>query len=174
MKVSHRIDPKSLDHRERQLWVLALMAVVVLLTGTAQLHAQRRTATASLTLQVRPEELLQAQADGVVLKIRLGRGSSARLWAANACTLPSPQSYVIAKSGIHDIPYNALAPVTSGPRGSSQRVCLVSSDGVLSDSLPVEILATGHSAGMQGPTSPDVSAGVETTAQAGTPSFSNP
>src|SRR5208282_5200084 len=61
----------------------ALISVIVLLTGEIPLCAQTRTATASLTVQVRPEELLQVQNGSVALKVRLASGATARLWAAN-------------------------------------------------------------------------------------------
>ena len=91
----------------------ALIVLIVLLTGVPELYAEGRTATTSLALQVRPEELLQDQNGSVVLKIRLARGTTAGLWAANSCTSPSPQSHVITMSGIYSIPYSALTPVSS-------------------------------------------------------------
>jgi hypothetical protein len=127
----------------------ALVVVIVFLAGTSPLYAQGRTATASLELQVRPEELLQDQDGSVVLKIRLARGTTARLWAANSCTSPSPQSHVITMSGTYSIPYSALAPVSSNLSPGTMQVCLVSSDGMLNDSLPVKIMGTGNGAVMQ-------------------------
>lgn len=160
----------------------ALIVVVVLLTGVPQLYAQGRTATSSLALQVRSEELLQDQNGSVVLKIRLAHGTTASLWAANSCTSPSPQSHVITMSGIYSIPYSALTPVSSNPSPSTTQVCLVSSDGMLNDSLPVEILGTGNGAAMQGATpliapsgvSLEVPAGWMVTARSGTTTWSNP
>jgi hypothetical protein len=160
----------------------ALIGVIVLLTGVIQLYAQSRTATASLVLQVRPEELLQDQNGSVVLKIRLARGTTARLWAANSCTSPSPESQVITMSGIYSIPLNALRPVISDPNSSASHVCLLSSDGVLNDSLPVVMMAPGNSTRGQGPphlTAPsgvsvDMLAGWAVATQAGTTTWSNP
>ncbi len=160
----------------------ALIGVMVLLTGLNQLYAQGRTATPSLVLQVRPEELLQDQNGSVVLKIRLARGTTARLWAANSCTTPSPPSHVITMSGIYSIPHRVLTPVISNPSPSMMRVCLVSSDGALNDSLPVEILGIGSGAAVQGSTplvAPsgvpvDVPAGWVATTRARTTTWSNP
>jgi len=160
----------------------ALIGVMVLLTGVNQLYAQSRTATPSLVLQVRPEELLQDQNGSVVLKIRLDLGTTARLWAANSCTSSSPQSHVITMSGIYSIPLSELASVNSNPSPSAMRVCLVSSDGALYDSRPVEILGTGNGAAVQGPTplvAPsgvpvDVPAGWVATTRGGTTTWSNP
>jgi hypothetical protein len=159
----------------------ALIGVIVLLTGALQ-HAQSRTATASLVLQVRPEELLQDQNGSVILKIRLARGTTARLWAANSCTSPSPESQVITKSGIYSIPFNTLRPAISDPNSSASHVCLLSSDGMLSDSLPVVVIAPGNITREQGPpnlTTPsgvsvDVPAGWAVNIQVGTSTWSNP
>jgi len=160
----------------------ALIVAVVLLTAAPQLYAQGRTATSSLALQVRPEELLQEQNGSVALKIRLARGTTAGLWAGNSCASPSPQSHVITMSGIYSIPYSALTPVSSNPSPSTMQVCLESSDGVLNDSLSVEILGTGNGAAMQGSTpviAPsgvlvEVPAGWMVTAGSGTTTQSNP
>jgi hypothetical protein len=160
----------------------ALIGALVLLTGEIHLYAQSRTATASLILQVRPEELLQEQNGGVVLKIRLARGTTARLWAANSCTSPSPQSHVLTISGIYNIPLSAFTPVSDNPTPSTTQVCLLSSDGVLHDSLPVEILGTGNGAAVEGATpllapsdaSVDLPDGWVVTTRAGTTTWSNP
>jgi len=160
----------------------ALIGLIALLTGALQLYAQSRTATTSLVLQVRPEELLQDQNGSVGLKIRLARGTTARLWPANSCTSPSPESQVITQSGIYSIPFNTLRPAISDPNSSTSRVCLLSSDGMLSDSLPVVMTAPGNSTGEQGSphlTAPgavsvDVPAGWAVTTRAGTTTLSNP
>jgi hypothetical protein len=153
-----------------------------LLTGVPQLYAQGRTATASLVLRVRPEELLQEQNGSVLLKIRLARGTTARLWAANSCTSPSPESQVIIFSGNYTIPLNTLTPVSSDLAPGATHVCLMSSDGVLNDSVPVVILGTGNGATVQGATpqlapsglSIDVPDGWAVTTRAGTTTWSNP
>jgi hypothetical protein len=160
----------------------ALIVVIVFLTGVPPLYAQGRTATTSLALQVRPEELLQDQDGSVVLKIRLARGATARLWAANSCASPSPQSDVITMSGIYSIPYSVLAPVSSNLSPTTGQVCLVSSDGMLNDSLPVKILGTGNGAAMQWSTASiaprglsfEVPAGWRVPARSGTTTRSNP
>ena len=62
------------------------------------------------------------------------------------------------------------------------QVCLVSSDGVLNDSLPVEILGTANGAAKQGSTpliassgvSVDVPAGWAVTIQSGIATWSKP
>lgn len=121
----------------------ALLGVILLLAVVPRLFAQGRTGASSLTLQVRPEEVLQNQDGSVVLKIRLARGTTARLWAASSCTSPSQASQIITLSGMYRIPLTAFA-LASGST-SPMRVCLASTDGVLNDSLPVELLGTGNS-----------------------------
>ena len=121
----------------------ALLGVILLLAGVPRLFAQGRTGTISLTMQVRPEELLQNQNGSVVLKIRLARGTTAHLWAASSCTSPSQASQVITLSGMYSIPLTAFAPASGST--SPMRVCLASTDGVLNDSLPVELLGSGNS-----------------------------
>jgi hypothetical protein len=160
----------------------ALSTVIVLLTGAIQLAAQSRMATASLSVQVRPEGLLQAQSGSVALKIRLSRGTTARLWRGNDCASPSPQAYLISMSGTYNIPFGALksAVVDAGQR--TKRVCLASSDGLLNDSLPVEISEAGTSSAGQGPvslTAPSpvslaVPVGVVVTTQGATTTWSTP
>ena len=66
-----------------------LLGLLVLLAGGAQVFAQGRMGAAALRLQVRPEVLLQDRGGSVLLKIRLARGATARLWAATSCASPS-------------------------------------------------------------------------------------
>ena len=167
----------------RGLWAMAaLISVIFQMTGEIPLYAQARTAAASLTVQVRPEEMLQVQNGSVALKVRLASGATARLWAANSCTSPSPESQVIITSGIYTIPLNTLTPVGSHPGPSAGQVCLMSSDGVLNDSRPVDVLGTGAGAAVHGATSQiapsgvsvDVPDGWAMTTRAGTTTWSNP
>ncbi len=159
-----------------------LALVAALLACAAQLYGQSRTTTSSLTLQVHPEELLQAQSGSVLLKIRLARGTTARLWAANTCTSPSPQSHVITMSGVYSIPFSSLAAVSGESGRPMMLACLVSSDGALSDSVPIEVLGAGNSSGIQGATVlrgpggilSDVPVGWAARTQAGTTTWSNP
>jgi hypothetical protein len=160
----------------------ALIVVISLLTGVTQLYAQGRMATASLILQVRPEELLKVMNGNVMLKIRLARGTTARLWGANSCTSPSPDAQVVTMSGTYSFPWSALTPVSSNLSPSTMQVCLVSSDGMIYDSLPVEILGTGYGAAMQqstlqvvpNPVSVDVPAEWSVNDGSGTRTYSNP
>jgi len=158
-----------------------LIVGIALLVGAPQLHAQGRFASASLVLQVGPEEFLKDLNGNVMVKIRLARGTMARLWAANSCTSPSAESHIIAVSGIYTIPYSALTPA-GGPSSGSTEICLASSDGVLHDSLPVENLGAAIGAAVQGATplmasrggSPDVPAGWVVSTQAGQTTWSRP
>ncbi len=158
----------------------ALIFGIVLLAGLPRLYAQGRMATSSLVLQVRPEALLQDRNGSIVVKVRLARGTTARLWMANSCTPASRESHIITFSGIYTIPHGALTPVSNNPSGGATQVCLASSDGVLNDSLQVEILEAANGTPVQGATpliapsgiSIDVPAGMTVTTQAGTATWS--
>ena len=151
-----------------------------MLTGAILLYAQSRPASTSLTLRVPPEDILQIQNGGVALKIRLARGTTARLWEAASCASPSPDSQVIIASGAYTIPLKTLIPASSNPIPSTMQVCLASSDGVLNDSRPVDTssVANGVAAQGQAPqlerTGVDAPAGLLVTTQAGITTWSNP
>jgi hypothetical protein len=161
--------------------VLIVMSVA-LLTGTLGLHAQSRTATTALVLQVRQEELLQVQTDQVALKIRLARGRTAQVWVANSCTSPMLESLTITQSGTYTVPLATIGATTSDSPGGIAYVCLLSSDGVLQDSVSIRAVAPEDSVGrkevrqltgVDGASAPTVAAPVLTT-QAGTTTESNP
>lgn len=162
--------------------VATLVGALIFLTSAISLYAQRRTATTSLELRVRPEELLRVQNDSLVLKIRLAPGTIASIWAANSCTSPAPQSRVISASGTYTLPLHALMSMLSNPTSSATQVCLASSDGVLNDSVPLGILATGNGAAVHGETPQLAPNGVSivapdgwaVTTPAGTTTWSNP
>jgi hypothetical protein len=152
--------PIRLGYRRARGRTAALIVLsTVLLTCALPLRAQSRIASTTLVLQVGQEDLLQLQSGNVALKIRLAAGRTARLWVASSCTSPSPESYLIAKSGTYSIPFNALEPVSSEPPSGAAYVCLLSSDGVLNDSLAVGINAM---------------TGQVVTTQAGTTTVSKP
>ncbi len=153
----------------------AFVAIALLLNGAVQLYAQGRTSTASLVLQVRPEVLLEDQNGSVGLKIRLARGATASLWAANSCTSPSAPSHVIiSMSGFYSLPLSALIPASANPNPSTTQVCLASSDGALNESLTVEVMGTGNGAAVPGATSLIAPIGVVVATQAGTTTWSKP
>ncbi len=86
----------------------------------------------TLVLSVRPEAaLMWMGADAVRLKIRLAPGAQARLWGDASCVAPAADAYVVARSGTYVI------PVSSIPNSNSGNICLASSDGALSRTLPV-------------------------------------
>jgi hypothetical protein len=162
--------------------MVVLAGLFVLLSGVSLAHAQGRMAASALLLQVRQEVLLQDRNGTLVVKIRLARGTSARIWAADSCASPSPESSVISASGIYTIPHTAFAPVSSSAASAATQVCLASSDGVLHDSVPMEILgAEGLTAGqMTMPrTAPngvavDAPSGWAVTSEAGKATWSKP
>jgi hypothetical protein len=101
-----------------------------LFTMTLPAIAQQ-ISTGQLYVAVRPE--LSATLDGsgsVQVRIRLAPGAQARVWTSAACAAPSPDSYVIARSGIYRIAVDTLP-------GSGAMVCVASSDGRLSSSTPL-------------------------------------
>jgi hypothetical protein len=112
------------------LVVLACLAVGMLWVPPAP--AAPHTATASLTLQVRPEARLDQEGAFLRVKIRLARGADARLWSATACGAPLADTLVISRSGTHTIPLSALG----APAG--ENICLASSDGTLRLAQPVQ------------------------------------
>jgi hypothetical protein len=174
--------PSTARARGMTAALIGIIIFLTLLTGEIQFYAQGRTATASLVLHVQPEELLQARNGSVVLKIRLARGTTARLWAASSCASPSAESQVIMASGTYTIPNNTLTPVRSSSAPGTMQVCLLSSDGVLHDSIAVEILGAGNAAAAEGATQAIAPNGVSVavpdgwvvTTQAGTTTWSNP
>ena len=125
---------------------MLLLLVALVFVSAQSLQAQGRVAATSLLLRVAPQEQMELQGDALAVKIRLARGTTARLWMANACTSPSSESQVITASGAYTIPLNTMTEVSSGPNGSTAQVCLMSSDGMLSDSRPVQLMASGNSA----------------------------
>jgi hypothetical protein len=91
----------------------------------------QQISTGQLYVAVRPE--LSATLDGsgsVQVRIRLAPGAQARVWTSTACATPSPDSYVIARSGTHRIAVATLP-------GSGTTVCIASSDGRLASSTPL-------------------------------------
>lgn len=122
-------------HGRMRLLILMLLA---LLTSTLELHAQSRTATSALVLQVRQEEFLQLQTDQAALKIRLAGGRMARIWSDTACTSPSVGAIVITKSGTYNFPLSDIQATNKNSGDAAGAICLESSDGVLHDSIPLK------------------------------------
>lgn len=110
---------------------IALVMASMLGSGVAA-HGADMTAHSQLMVQVRPEAALETLGgDAVRLKIRLAPGAQARVWTADSCGVPAPNTYTVAQSGIHVIPISTLA------NGSSSNVCLASSDGSLRTQLTI-------------------------------------
>lgn len=134
---------KPITYHRMRLIFSTLLALQFLLVCGSRLHAQGHMVNTALVLQVRPEELLKDNNGSVLLKIRLARGSSAQLWAADSCGSPTAYGTVINASGTYTIPYDSLRLESTDPAGRSQ-VCLASSDGILHDSLPLQVAAQGN------------------------------
>ncbi len=108
------------------------LVVASLLGSGAAAHGADMTAHSQLMVQVRPEAALETLgSDAVRLKIRLVPGTQARVWAAESCGAPAPNTYTVAQSGVHVIPISTMA------NGSSSNVCLASSDGSLQTQLAI-------------------------------------
>ena len=101
---------------------------LVVAAGLAQ---SSPVSSAQIFVDVRPEVALAWQGDRVLLvKIRLAPGTQARVWADDTCGAPTKGSQVIPASG-------ALAIELANIGGAGKPVvCLASTDGRLSSSLP--------------------------------------
>lgn len=102
---------------------------VALLASAIPLCAANAIGTAVLVVRVAEAEQLQLQGENALLRIRLASGVTANLWADEFCGDPGQQGMVITKSGIYTLPLNNLLP------GKKISVCLVSSDGILRESV---------------------------------------
>lgn len=100
-----------------------------LLASAPLLHAQSKTGTTSLSLTVGQQEQLQLQGENVILKIRLASGVTARLWGDEGCATPIQKAMVMTKSGAYTISFDNV------PHNSKGYVCLLTSDGILRDSV---------------------------------------
>ena len=91
----------------------------------------QQISTGQLYVSVRPE--LSTTLDGsgsVQVRIRLAPATQARVWTAATCAAPSPDAYVIPRSGTYRIAVDTLT-------GNGTTVCVASSDGRLSSSTPL-------------------------------------
>jgi hypothetical protein len=93
--------------------------------------ARSSTANTQLFVQVRAEATIVWQGESVVLvKIRLGPGIHATVWADDSCGTPPVNGQVIDASGIYTI-------TLVGIKGTGKaNVCLSSTDGSLRTFLP--------------------------------------
>lgn len=146
--VGGRAMSRMFRSRRARFTALALLTALVFGSSVSHAYAQGRRGSTSLMLQVRPEALLRQLNGSLFVKIRLARGASANIWVANACTSPVPQSAVITASGIYTIPDGSVIPSSTTAGSGATQVCLASSDGVLHDSLAVQVSgsAMGNSA----------------------------
>jgi hypothetical protein len=135
----------SLASGQGATWTLIALLSVGLLRVASPLHAQGRTVTTTLILQVAEAGLLEQQNDNVIVKLRLTPGVAVSLWGDRSCTAPSFESYIITASGTYTIPLNQIKQGQKTEGDDEGSICLQSSDGVLHRSLPVigRALATG-------------------------------
>ena len=108
---------------------LSALSLVGWLVSTALLSAQSRTSTTTLLVRVGEQAQLQVQGRSAILRIRLASGVSAQLWGDEACATPIEKALVFSRSGTYTIPLDVV------PSNNKAHVCLLSSDGILSDSV---------------------------------------
>jgi hypothetical protein len=163
-------------------WGRTLVLLIALVLGSPLLwlRAQKsKVATTTLVLTVVPEERMALQGNAVSLKIRLASGTTARLWAGTSCGTALPASLVITRSGAYSIQPTALG-VTYTPAASEVvSVCLLSSDGLLHDSVAIRgaVLTAPASVGTEASTltvQPLQANGSVTTTSAGVTTASSP
>jgi len=105
------------------------LCLVGWLASATLLYAQSKTATTTLYVTVGEAEQLQLQGVTTILRIRLASGVMAKLWSDEFCGIPSQQATVITRSGTYTIPLDNITP------RKKAYVCLLSSDGILRDSV---------------------------------------
>jgi hypothetical protein len=116
--------------------MIALL-LVGLLRVAPLLHAESRSVTSALIVQVAEAGQLELQNDNVIVKLRLTRGVTVAVWEDKACTTPANESYTITASGTYTIPLNQIKQGQKAAGEEEGSICLQSSDGVLRRSLPV-------------------------------------
>jgi len=112
-------------------WAPIALLSVGLLRATFLLHAQGRTVTTTLIVQVAEAGVVERQDDNVVVKLRLTPGVAVSLWRDKSCTAPANESYIFTASGTFMIPLNQIKQVQKAVGEDEGTICLQSSDGVL-------------------------------------------
>jgi len=107
-----------------------LTLLLLLTLGTAA-YAARASATSSVMVVVREQHELVQQGSNLLLKVRLSRGVSARVWVDAGCDSPNENAVTITQSGSYVL---SIAGIQG--RGNSYS-CMVSSDGQLSAAVPL-------------------------------------
>jgi hypothetical protein len=105
--------------------------VIASLMAAAGLGQSSPVTTGQLAVNIGPEATLAWQGDTLVMvKARLAPGTQARIWADDNCGLPAAGARVIVASGMIAIDLANL------DAAGKRLVCLLSSDGRLSATLP--------------------------------------
>jgi len=105
-----------------------IVAVLVSLQSIAMLANDTKGAT-RLSLIIGEQMSVSVQNDVLQLKIRLAPEVSASIWTAENCSAPSDRAVLIQKSGIYTLPLENSSP--------DAKACVLSSDGVLTASVPL-------------------------------------
>jgi hypothetical protein len=105
--------------------------VIASLTAAAGAGQSSNVTTGQLAVNIGPEATLARQGDTVVVvKARLAPGTQARIWTDDNCGIPAAGARMIVASGM-------IAIDLANLDGAGKRlVCLLSSDGMLSATLP--------------------------------------
>ena len=118
-------------------WTLMVLLLVGFLRAAPLLHAESRTVTSTLILQVTEAALVEQQNDNVIVKVRLSPGVAASLWGDKSCTTPTLESLIITASGTYTLPLNQIKQAQPAIGDGEASICMQSSDGLLRRSLPV-------------------------------------
>lgn len=107
--------------------IAIVLLALGLVNGLAAYGATSRSV--GLTVNIRPAVAVTLLGGSAVeIKIRLSPRVQAMVWKADACSAVPPNGYVIGQSGIYREPVSAIA-------GQGSKLCIASSDGVLTREL---------------------------------------
>ena len=123
--------------RRAAKWPSFALLWVGVIAATSLLHAQSRSVSATLVVQVSEASLVEQQNDNVVIKLRLAPGVAANFWGGESCTTAGEEPQIITASGTYTIPLNQIDPRLRAEGGAAAFICLRSSDGALRRSLPI-------------------------------------
>jgi hypothetical protein len=114
----------------KTVFSLKALAVGALLFVSSFMHAAASQSSGQFSIVITPAAKLIVEANNVDLKIRLAKGATAVLWAADDCAIPE-DGVTITRSGQYHFAVSDFA------KGRPAEVCVVSSDGTARDSAPL-------------------------------------
>ena len=108
-----------------------LLTVLVLLQGMGV--SATKSTSVGLMVSIRPAVVLTVQGTQAIgITIRLAAQTQAKLWRSDECFVIPATAYAIPESGVYSV---ALMEIN----GKGSKLCLVSSDGALSVSVPLPV-----------------------------------